>query len=348
VLAACGPADDTPSDDGGTAAPAASAGTEQLRVLASFYPLVHAVQQVGGELVDVASLTPAGAEPHDLELSPAQLRELTSADAVVYLSGFQPAVDDAIASRQPENVLDVFDAADLQPAQEEHDHAHEDETADAAEEDHDHDHDGHQDHAAEDHVDEPGTDGGEVGTEEEHTADDGHDHGGLDPHFWLDPTRLAAVGQEIAGLLAATAPDHAETFEANAAAFAEDLAALDEEFATGLAQCERDVVITGHTAFGYLAERYGFTEIGIAGIDPESEPSPARLREIAEEVRVHGVTAVYTDSAASPAVADTLASDLGLEVLVLDPVETLADPATDYRGVMESNLEALRTGLGCG
>ena len=118
--------------------------------------------------------------------------------------------------------------------------------------------------------------------------------------------------------------------------------------ASGLAACERDVVITGHTAFGYLAERYGFTEIGVAGIDPESEPSPARLREIAEEVRAHGVTAVYTDSAASPAVADTLASDLGLEVLVLDPVETLADPTTDYRGVMESNLESLRTGLGCG
>lgn len=352
ALAACSPADETASDDDAPAASPAAAEGPQLRVLASFYPLVHAVEQVGGDLVEVASLTPAGAEPHDLELSPAQLRELTSADAVVYLSSFQPAVDDAIASRQPENVLDVFDTADLQPVQEEHDHAHEDEGAAAAEDEHADEAHAHDDehadeaHADEAHADEAHADEGTA--EEQHTADDGHDHGGLDPHFWLDPTRLAAVGEEIAGLLAATAPEHAETFEANAAAFADDLAALDEEFATGLAQCERDVVITGHTAFGYLAERYGFTEIGIAGIDPESEPSPARLREIAEEVQVHGVTAVYTDSAASPAVAATLASDLGLEVLVLDPVETLADPSTDYRGVMESNLEALRTGLGCG
>lgn len=309
ALTACSPADgEAPTAE---ASPVA-ADVEQLRVLASFYPLVYAVEQVGGELVDVASLTPAGAEPHDPEISPAQLREMSQADAVVYLSGFQPAIDDAITSRQPENVLDVAEVADLQPAPDEH--SHDD----------------------------------EHGHEDEHAGeDDGHGHGGLDPHFWLDPLRLAAVGEEIAAVLAQTDPDNAETFTANAEAFTSDLMALDEELSAGLAQCERDVVITGHTAFGYLAERYGFTEIGIAGIDPESEPSPARLREIAEEVRVHGVTAVYTESAASPAVADTLASDLGLEVLVLDPVETQADPSTDYRGVMESNLAALRTGLGC-
>lgn len=311
-------ADPAPAASAAPAEEAAVAEVEPLRVLASFYPLVHAVEQVGGDLVEVASLTPAGAEPHDLELSPAQLREMSEADAVVYLSGFQPAVDDAIASRQPGNVLDVFDAADLQPAPEEHDHAHEEEEKQ-----------------------EP--------AEEEHTADDGHDdHSGLDPHFWLDPTRLAAVGEQIAAALSQAAPEHAETFAENAAAFTADLTALDAAFTDGLAQCERDVVITGHTAFGYLADRYGFTEIGVAGIDPEAEPSPARLREIAFEVREHGVTAVYTESAANPAVAETLASDLGLEVLVLDPIETLADPASDYRGVMESNLEALRTGLGCG
>lgn len=336
TLAACGPADDgtPPAAEEPDAAPA----VEPLQVLASFYALQYAVQQVGGDLVEVGSLTPAGAEPHDVELSPAALREMSRADAVVYLSTFQPAVDDAIASREPENLLDVFDAADLRPVPDEHDH---DDHAD--EDDHDHDGDGHQDHAPEDHVDEEHADE----AEERHTTDDGHDHGGLDPHFWLDPTRLATVGEEIAALLSDVAPEHADTFAANAAAFTEDLAALDEELSTGLASCERDVVITGHTAFGYLAERYGFTEIGIAGIDPETEPSPARLRAIAEEARLHGVTAVYTDSAASPAVADALARDLGLEVLVLDPVESQADPATDYRGVMESNLEALRTGLGC-
>ncbi|WP_225754755.1 metal ABC transporter solute-binding protein, Zn/Mn family [Actinotalea sp. Marseille-Q4924] len=316
TLTAC-TADGGAADEGTGQEQEAAAATEPVRVLASFYPLVHAVEQVGGDLVEVASLTPAGAEPHDLEVSPAQLREMAQVDAVVYLSGFQPAVDDAIAARQPENVLDVFDVADLQPAPEEHDHEGGAEPHDEAE-------------------------------EESHTADDGHDdHGSLDPHFWLDPTRLAAVGEEIAAVLSEAAPEHADAFAANAEAFTADLTALDEQLAAGLAQCERDVVITGHTAFGYLAERYGFTEIGVAGIDPEAEPSPARLREIAEEVREHGVTAVYTESAASPAVADTLAADLGLEVLVLDPVETLADPSTDYRGVMESNLEALRTGLGC-
>ncbi|MDT0165333.1 metal ABC transporter substrate-binding protein [Actinotalea sp. AC32] len=182
---------------------------------------------------------------------------------------------------------------------------------------------------------------------DEHAEEEADEHGALDPHFWLDPMRLAAVGDAVAEALGEADPAHAEAFRENADAVRADLEALDAELTQGLASCERDVVVTGHTAFGYLADRYGFTEVGIAGIDPDTEPSPARMREIGEVVREHGVTTVYTESAAAPAVAGALADDLGLDVLVLDPVETQVDEATDYRGAMELNLEALRTGLGC-
>jgi zinc transport system substrate-binding protein len=189
----------------------------------------------------------------------------------------------------------------------------------------------------------------------EHSHDDhGHDEEldegleGLDPHFWLDPMRLAAVGHEIAQVLAAAAPDHAETFAAGADELEADMVALDQEFRTGLAECERDVVITGHAAFGYLAGNYGFGEIGIAGIDPETEPSPARLREIGEVVQEYGVTRIFAEDPVNPAVAATLADALGIEVGLLDPIETQAEPDADYRDVMESNLTELRAGLGCG
>src|SRR5665647_1750110 len=82
-------------------------GDGRMTVVASIYPLQYVVEQVGGDLVAVSTVTPAGADPHAVELSPRQLRTFGDADAVVYLSGFQPAVDEAIADRAPEHVLDV-------------------------------------------------------------------------------------------------------------------------------------------------------------------------------------------------------------------------------------------------
>ena len=280
-------------------------------ILTSVYPLQYVVEQVAGDLAVVESLTPAGADPHSLELSPRVAREIGEADAVVTLSGFQAAVDTAVAERSPTHQLDAADVVDLHPA---------------GEDGHDHD----TDHA----------DGDEDG-------DDGHDHGTLDPHFWLDPTALAAVGDAVGGLLAEVDPDNAATYAANAATLRADLTDLDTTLRTGLADCERDVVVVTHAAFGYLTEAYGLTQVGIAGIDPETEPSPARLREIRDVVTEHGVTALYTEVLLGPGVVGALAGDLGVETLVLDPIETQASATSDYRGAMLANLEALRAGLGC-
>src|SRR5690606_25924175 len=107
-----------------------------------------------------------------------------------------------------------------------------------------------------------------------------HDHGDTDPHFWLDPTRLAQLAVPVAELLAEVDPAGAEGYTARAAALVDDLHALDEEMATGLASCERDVIVTAHSAFGYLVHRHGLEQVGISGLDPDAEPSPARLREV--------------------------------------------------------------------
>src|SRR6478609_3623620 len=164
----------------------------RLQVLASFYPLQYVAEQVGGDLVSVSNLTPPAAEPHDLELAPAQVRAIGTADLVVYQSGFQAAVDEGVAQRAPEHVVDATEAAGL----EEHPGSA---TAD-----------GHEGESAEEHA--------------EHAEDDGHDHGSLDPHFWLDPTRLPAVADDVAAQLAEIDPDHADEFQANAEAFAQQMA----------------------------------------------------------------------------------------------------------------------------
>jgi zinc transport system substrate-binding protein len=291
---------------GGCSAPGGGAdGGDRLAVLASFYPLQFVAERVGGDDVAVTSLTPAGAEPHDLELSPAQVRAVGAADVVVTLSGFQPAVDEAIAARSPEHLVDAAPAADRE--------------GDA----------GH----AED---------------EEGPAEDEHaDEAGSDPHFWLDPTRLAGVGTAVAAALADARPERAEDFAARAAELSGDLAALDEDVAAGLATCEDRVIVTTHEAFGYLADRYDLEQVGISGLDPEGEPTPARLREVAATVEDRGVTTIFTESLVNPKVAEVLAADLGVSTALLDPLEGLSDPDADYLSVMRDNLAALRAALRC-
>ncbi|GAA4403556.1 zinc ABC transporter substrate-binding protein [Fodinibacter luteus] len=280
---------------GGCGAGDVGAGSDaadgRMPVTAAFYPLAFLSERVGGDLVEVSTLTKPGTEPHDLELTPKAVAGLSQARAVVLLAGFQPAVDEAVASQAGEAAVDVTDAAELTPG--------------------------------------PG--------------------GTTDPHFWLDPTRMAAVATSLGEAFAERDPDDAAAYRANAAALVTDLTALDEEYRTGLASCESTELVTGHAAFGYLAQRYGLGQEGIAGISPDAEPDAATLRELTEHVREAGVTTVYAETLVPPALAETIARETGAKVAVLDPLEGITDASAgaDYLEVMRANLRTLREGQSC-
>jgi len=172
-------------------------------------------------------------------------------------------------------------------------------------------------------------------------ADDDHD-----PHFWLDPSRMASLGRDVAQELSEVDPDGAEAYAAAADEFAAQMDALDTEYAQALAGCQDAALVTSHEAFGYLADRYGLRQIGIAGIDPEVEPSPARIRDVMEIAQENDVTTIFFEGSANPAVSEKLARDLGVSTAVLHPVEQVEE-GTDYLSLMRENLQALRTGLNC-
>ncbi len=301
ALAACG---------SGPTASGAAAKDDDLTVTTAFYPLQWASERVGGDHVAVTGLTKPGAEPHDLELTPKAVAGLASSDVVVYLKGFQPAVDDAVATLGGDAGFDVSPEADLTIAATD---------------------DGH-DHAGE--------------SEDEHAE---HAEGTPDAHFWLDPVRLQSVATAIGERFAAADPANASDYRANATALVADLATLDTEFETGLAQCRSTELVTGHAAFAYLADRYGLSQEGIAGITPDAEPDAAMLRELVAHVREHGVTTIYSETLVDPALADTLARETGAKVAVLDPLEGLTDTSkgSDYLEVMRSNLATLKVGQEC-
>lgn len=299
-----------------------------LTVMASFYPLQYLAEKVGGEHVSVTSLTPDGAEPHDLELSPKMVDSLSSADAVIYLAGFQSAVDEAIEQQAPKTVIDVSSAAELIEAGSDANHPAEEEATEETQsgetDAHDHDHEGH-DHAGHDH----------------------HHDMNADPHFWLDPVRMAKAATLVGDKLAEADSAHADTYKANAKALAEELTTLGDTLVTKTSKCQVKTFVTAHTAFGYLADRTGLTQVGISGLDPESSPSPARLAEIGQIAKEQGVTTIFTEALIDPKVAQTLADDLGITTAVLDPIESQTDASKDYAAVMQANIDALTKANNC-
>ncbi len=295
-------------------------------MVVSFYPLEWAATRIAGDHASVQTLTAPGAEPHDIELTPQGVADVQSADLVVYSAGLQAAVDQAVDTQAADHALDVNDAADLEETGAADDHEHE---ADEEEEQAD------EGHSGEEHADEH---------DEDHADDDG-----LDPHFWLDPARMGTVSSDIADRLAEVDPDHAQDYRTNADTLVQELTKLKDDFDTGLASCEQQDMVTSHEAFGYLAHEYGFDQVGITGISPDAEPSPARLAEVTRIVKESGVDTIYSEVLIGTDIAQTLASETGAQVLVLDPVEGLTDASAgdDYIEVMQANLDALREGQHC-
>jgi zinc transport system substrate-binding protein len=283
----------------------------RLQIVTAFYPLQFIAEKVGGDRVTVSNLAQPGAEPHDLELSPRQVANIADADLVVYLAGFQPAVDEAVAQEAKTS----FDAASVVPLIEAT---------------------GQHDHDADSQAPAPSPTG----------ASDAH--AGKDPHLWLDPTRLAIVARELGTRFVALDPDGATGYGQRVAGLRAQLESLDREFADGLKDCQRREIVVSHAAFGYLADRYDLEQISISGLSPEAEPTPQRLAEVTAEAQRHGATTIFFETLVSPEVAEAIATEVGATTAVLDPLEGLSAGSTeDYLSVMRANLRTLKPALGC-
>ncbi len=274
----------------------------KLNVVTAFYPFEFIATRVAGDHADVSSLTAPGTEPHDVELTAKQTASIGEADLVVYQTGFQSAVDEAVSQASPHHSIDVANTVTLQDPQS---------TID---------------------LDSAG--------EEKYTKD---------PHEWLDPTNMVAITNAVRDQLTSLDAANEADYTANAQSLIDELGQLDSDYSAGLSNCTRKTFITTHAAFGYMAKRYGLDQIGISGLDPEEEPSPARIQKIQQLAAQYNVTTLFYETLASPKVAESIAGDLGLKTDVLDPLEGITDESrgSDYLQVMRSNLDALKTANEC-
>ncbi|AEG61603.1 metal ABC transporter substrate-binding protein [Desulforamulus ruminis] len=302
---------------------------EQLTVYTSFYPLYDFAKQVGGDKIIVKNVVPAGAEPHDWEPSPQDVAEMTKADVLILSgTGMEPWAEKVLANIDQSKVTVIYGGQNIELIE---GTAHEHE----GEEEHGHEQEAHE---AAHHE--------ESGEAEEHD----HDHGGKDPHIWLDPVNAKIMVDNIQAGLAKADEKNKAVYEANAEAYKKELDKLHEEYQKGLANAKIKEFVTSHAAFGYLAKRYGLTQVPVRGLSPESEPSPADMAEVVEVAREKNIKHIFFETLVSPKVSEVIAHEVKGETLVLNPLESLSEEeiaaGKNYLTGMRDNLKNLEIAVG--
>ncbi|WP_342576725.1 zinc ABC transporter substrate-binding protein [Paenibacillus sp. FSL M8-0142] len=378
AVAGCGSA--KPSESNGSMNTTNSQVTDtstaaKLKIKTSFYPMYEFTRQVAGDMADVENLVPAGVEPHDWEPTPQDMAGIADADVIVYNGAGMESWIDQVLDSVKDRDLKVIEASQgieiMEGEGHSHSHDHGAEGEHSQEDEHAHDHGAEGEHSHEDeHAHDHGAEGehshedehahdhgaeGEHSHEDEHAHDHGaegghhHDHGGLDPHVWLSPALAIQQVRNIEQGLAEADPDHKDAYKANADSYVSKLEALDQEFKEGLKDSKRKDFITQHAAFGYLAKEYGLTQVPIAGLSPDQEPSASQMAKIIEFAKENNVKTIFFETLVASNVAETIASEIGASTAVLNPIEGLTDEdiskQLDYIAIMRQNLQALQAAL---
>lgn len=172
-----------------------------------------------------------------------------------------------------------------------------------------------------------------------------------DPHLWLDPVLAQEQVRLITVKLQEIDPSNAVFYEKNSKILIQKLVELDAEFRTGLSECKENKIITSHSAFAYLAERYGLRQISIQGLNPDEDSSPAKIAATIDLVKENQIKYVFTETLVSPKIAETIAKESGAKILVFNPIEGLSEAeeksGQDYFSIHKANLASLRLALEC-
>jgi len=184
-------------------------------------------------------------------------------------------------------------------------------------------------------------------------ADEGDNIGQevTDPHIWLSPTLAKQMVDKIELGIATKDPQNVSYYLENANTLKNKLDTLNEEYKEGLSNCKSNKIITSHMAFAYLADAYGLEQISIAGLSPDEEPSSKEMTKIVEWAKENNIKYVFSESLVSPKLSETIASEIGAETMVLNPVAGLTPDeikaGKNYITEMETNLSNLQTALQC-
>ncbi len=310
ILAACGSnTDSSTSDD------------KKTEIYTSTFATAAIAREIGGNQVNVKMIVPPGADPHSYEPTSKQLTEIAKGDLFLLtgttLEPYSKKIQESLKGTDVRFIETSKDGTLLESDATLH--AHEEE--------------GH--------------------TEDEHAHEEEHDdhatdeHGKYDPHVWLDPVNAKAMARSITVALSKEVPKDKATFEKNLKAFDQQADALDKEFKQAVADGSKKELLVTHAAYGYLAERYGFTQLPIAGISPSDEPSQKQLAALVKEARMHDLKYVAFEETVSPKVARVIQKEIGAKSVTIHNLEsvTKSQQNSSYFKLMEENVQTLEQAL---
>jgi zinc transport system substrate-binding protein len=299
----------------GPAAAAAPAG--KLQVAATIVPLGDFCQKIGGDLVQVQVLIPPGASPHLFEPAPAVMARAFQARVFVYIgAGLEPWATKLLQSRGSKNLI-VVEAAQGMTLLGMNEHHHGQEESQT-----------------------PGRPG-----RLPHKKHSPEAHLAGNPHIWLDPVLAQEICRKIAAAFIQADPAHRARYEANLEAYLAALEALHQEIQQQARAWSLRDYVAFHPAFAYFARRYHLHEVGTIEEAPGREPTPRHLQNLVAAIRRSGIKVVFAEPQLNPRVAEVIAQEAGVKVLMLDPMGGAPPYGSDYLKLMRHNLAALDTAL---
>jgi len=289
---------------------------KKTEIYTSTFATAAIAREIGGNQVNVKMIVPPGADPHSYEPTSKQLTEIAKGDLFLLMgTTLEPYSKKIQESLKGTDVRFIETSKDVTLLESDATlHAHEEE--------------GH--------------------TEDEQAhEEEGHDHGKYDPHVWLDPVNAKAMARSITVALSKEVPKDKATFEKNLKAFDQQADALDKEFKQAVADGSKKELLVTHAAYGYLAERYGFTQLPIAGISPSDEPSQKQLAALVKEARMHDLKYVAFEETVSPKVARVIQKEIGAKSVTIHNLEsvTKSQQNSSYFKLMEENVQTLEQAL---
>lgn len=287
----------------------------QIKIYTTVYPLEYFAKQIGGEYVDVSSIYPPGSNEHTFEPTQKDMISLADADLFFYIGlGLEGFVDNAKKTLEIEHVkfVAVADQIDEEKLHTSTGHSHEE-----AAEEHEHEHE--------------------------------HEHGEVDPHVWLSPTISKDLAFTIKNELVKLLPEQEETFNQNYEELAKRLDELDQQFQELANNATKKTFFVSHASFGYIAGNYGLTQVPIAGLNSQSEPSQKELAKIVDLAKKYDIKYILFEQNVSSKLTSVIQEEIGAESLMLHNLSVLTEEdiqnKEDYFTLMEKNIQTLEKAL---
>ena len=283
---------------------------EKIQVVASIFPVADMVKQVGGMYVDVTTVIPSGASPHTYEPRPSLLKKISEA-RVFFMIGAGLELWAGKFVRLSKNQIVIVKLSE----------------------------------------------GVSLIKLSKHNRDDfDHHHGNADisdtvsgfanPHIWLDPEIAKSMVNKIISVLCKIDNEHMKYYERNGLAYLDKLDGLHALISSTVEKFKTRKYISFHPAWDYFARRYGLESVGVIEAAPGRNPTPKSIMKIVSLIKQHDIRAVFAEPQLNPKVAEVIAKEANVKVLLLDPMGGPDIKGRDsYFDLMKYNLNVLQEAM---